>query len=279
MQDQCKYVRRGKAQNVFSIYGHFPSPVFGNDACHRHDRPLTRPAFSSREGPIEQPKSILYKLVQLRFSWGHRARCFLGDLRQHWCILREYVMGFFPDSPRIQKQVWVPGMCFAQLAHLELCKRIVKASPLSYIWRTYIMFDLESVKVFTRNLRRRIAPYPKELWLAFGVTIFFLACFLIYSLAFYNPGQKSSELKGRYGKHWVVILENLKLYLPPGLRRLAPFRNDYSLLTLLSGSSCNDAGKDKKNVRKRRALILTKTATQHIKHTGTFLCHDCTTTT
>ncbi|KAM7436738.1 hypothetical protein ABFA07_013551 [Porites harrisoni] len=57
------------------------------------------------------------------------------------------------------------------------------------------MFDLESVKVFTRNLRRRIAPYPKELWLAFGVTIVFLACFLIYSLAFYNPGQKSSELK------------------------------------------------------------------------------------
>ena len=92
----------------------------------------------------------------------------------------------------------------------RLCKRIVKASPLSYIWRTYIMFDLESVKVFTRNLRRRIAPYPKELWLAFGVTIVFLACFLIYSLAFYNPGQKSSELKGRYGKHWVVILENLK---------------------------------------------------------------------
>ena len=210
MQDQCKYVRRGKAQNVFSIYGHFPLPVFANDACHRHDRPLTRPAFSSREGPIEQPKSILYKLVQLRFSWGHRARCFLGNLRQHWCILREYVMGFFPDSPRIQKQVWVPGMCFAQLAHLELCKRIVKASPLSYIWRTYIMFDLESVKVFTRNLRRRIAPYPKELWLAFGVTIVFLACFLIYSLAFYNAGQKSSELKGRYGKHWVVILENLK---------------------------------------------------------------------
>ena len=63
------------------------------------------------------------------------------------------------------------------------------------------MFDLESVKVFTRNLGRRIAPYRKELWLAFGVTIVFLACFLIYSLAFYNPRQKSSELKGRYGKH------------------------------------------------------------------------------
>ena len=53
------------------------------------------------------------------------------------------------------------------------------------------MFDLKSVKVFMRNLRRRIASYPKELWLAFGVTIVFLACFLIYSLAFYNPGQKS----------------------------------------------------------------------------------------
>ena len=83
MQDQCKYVQRGKAQNVFSIYGHFPLPVFGNGACHRHDRPLTRPAVSSRKGPIQQPKSSLYKLVQLRFSWGHRARCFLGDLRQH----------------------------------------------------------------------------------------------------------------------------------------------------------------------------------------------------
>ena len=83
----------------------------------------------------------------------------------------------------------------------RLCKRIVKASPLSYIWRKYIMFDLKSVKVFMRNLRRRIASYPKELWLVFGVTIVFLACFLIYSLTFYNPGQKSSELKGRYGKH------------------------------------------------------------------------------
>ena len=122
MQDQCKYVRRGKAQNVSSIYGPFPLPVFGNDACHRHDRPLTRPAFSSREGLIERPKLILYKLVQLRFSWGHRARCFLGDLSQHWCILREYVMGFFPDSTRIWKQVWVPGMCFAQLAHLDSAK-------------------------------------------------------------------------------------------------------------------------------------------------------------
>ena len=98
--------------------------MFVNDACHRHDRPLTRPAVSSREGPIEQPKSSLYKLVQLRFSCCHRARCFLGDLRQHWCILREYVMGFFPDSPRIRKQVWVPGMCFAQLAHLDSAKEL-----------------------------------------------------------------------------------------------------------------------------------------------------------
>jgi len=63
------------------------------------------------------------------------------------------------------------------------------------------MFDLESVKVFMRNLGRRIASYSKEFWLVLGVTIVFLACFLIYSLAFYNPGQKSSELKGRYGKH------------------------------------------------------------------------------
>lgn len=63
------------------------------------------------------------------------------------------------------------------------------------------MFDLESVKVFMRNLGRRITSYPKELWLAFGMIIVFLACFLIYSLAFYNPGQRSSELKGRYGKH------------------------------------------------------------------------------
>ena len=63
------------------------------------------------------------------------------------------------------------------------------------------MFYLKSVKVFMRNLGRRIASCPKELWLAFGVTIVFLACFLIYSLAFYNPGQISSELKGRYGKH------------------------------------------------------------------------------
>ena len=62
------------------------------------------------------------------------------------------------------------------------------------------MFDLKSDKVFMRNLGRRIASYPKELWLALGVTIVFLACFL-YSLAFYNPGQKSSELRGRYGKH------------------------------------------------------------------------------
>ena len=62
------------------------------------------------------------------------------------------------------------------------------------------MFDLESVKVFMRNLGRRIASYPKELWLAFGMIIVFLACFLIYSLAFYNPGQRSSILKGRYEK-------------------------------------------------------------------------------
>ena len=187
--------------------------------------------------------------------------------------------GIFPSFSENSKAGLSSRNVLRSACSFRLCKRIVKASPLSYIWRTYIMFDLESVKVFTRNLRRRIAPYPKELWLAFGVTIVFLACFLIYSLAFYNPGQKSSELKGRYGKHWVVILENLKTLSPPGLRRLAPFRNDYSLLTLLSGSFCNDAGNDKNNVRKPRALILTKTATQHIKHTGTFLCHDCTTTT
>ena len=64
--------------------------------------------------------------------------------------------------------------------------------------------DLESVKVFMRNLGRRIASHPRLrilCWLASGVTIVFLACFIIYSLAFYNPGQKSSELKGKYRKH------------------------------------------------------------------------------
>ena len=141
----------------------------------------------------------MHKLVQLRCSNGYRARCFLGDLRQNWCILRDDVMGFFPAFPRIQKQVWVPGMCFDQLAHSDFAKKIVKISTLSYLWMKHIMsppkkkFDLESVKEFIGNVGRKAASNPK-LSLAL---VFLLAVVLAVSLILtFKLGQESSETKG-----------------------------------------------------------------------------------
>lgn len=155
--------------------------------------------------------SVVHKLVQLRFSKGHRARCFLGDLRlsgpytasfQAWCILRDYVMGFFPAFPRIRKQAeFREGASFGSL--IQTLQKNREYFTFVYNWKKHIMsppktkFNLESVKEFIGNVKRKVASNPR-LSLAISVLLFtvIVAVSLILAL---KPGQKSSETKGRCG--------------------------------------------------------------------------------
>jgi len=73
--------------------------------------------------------SVVHKFVQLRFWKGHRARCFLGDLSQNWCILRDTSWDFSLPFREFESML-NSGNVPRSARSFRLCKRIVNISPL-----------------------------------------------------------------------------------------------------------------------------------------------------
>ena len=109
-------------------------------------------------------------------------------------------MGFFPAFPRIRKQAeFREGASFGSL--IQTLQKIREYFTFVYIWKKQIMsppktkFNLESVKEFIGNVKRKVASNPR-LSLAISFLLFTVIVAVSLILAF-KPGQKSPETKGR----------------------------------------------------------------------------------
>ena len=164
-------------------------------------------SIAKREKPLSS-KTKLFRIITLmiienRALW--LARSFASS-RYNRAVNQVYFArlrhGIFPCLSENSKAAWVPGMCVVQLAHLGSAKES-RRFYLFFIWMKHIMsspkkkFDLENVKEFIGNVKRKVASNPR-LSLAVVFLLFTVILAVSLTLAF-KPGQKSSETKGRCG--------------------------------------------------------------------------------
>ena len=110
----------------------------GNIQPHKNRHACYRLSCSSNDDG-----SVVHKLIQLRFSKGHRARCFLGDLRlpspytasfQAFCVRTDVFCAItswdFSLTFREFESMLSSGNVPRSARSFRLCKRIVHISPL-----------------------------------------------------------------------------------------------------------------------------------------------------